>query len=333
MTRQPTMEDVAREAECSRALVSIVFRGASGASEAMRRRVFEAAERIGYRHNLIAARLASTTTRTLGVFVFDMRNDLTADVFEGIQREADARGIGLVTGISDPSGRRDETTMRELQAARVDAILLVSSALPGGRLRELSGSVPAIAITRHVEGLDSVVADDHLGACLLTEHLLALGHERIAMLAPAWRPNERVKGFEETMMAAGLTPQVHEVGYDAADVRHVARNILARSDGTRPTALLCHNDMTAYEVLDTVDELGLQVPMDVAVTGYDNLRPSARRTISLTSVDQHAVELGTLGVVAACERLDDTDRPPGLTVLTPELVVRGSSSGRHRAEP
>ena len=116
MGRQPTMEDVARECGVSRALVSIVFRQAPGASERTRARVLEAAERIGYRHNLIAARLASMSTRTFGVFIFDMRNALTADVFDGIQAEADSRGIGLVTGVSDPGGERDERTMRELHA-------------------------------------------------------------------------------------------------------------------------------------------------------------------------------------------------------------------------
>lgn len=192
--RQPTMEDVARECGVSRALVSIVFRRAPGASERTRARVLEAAERIGYRHNLIAARLASMSTRTFGVFIFDMRNALTADVFDGIQAEADSRGIGLVTGVSDPSGERDERTMRELHAARVDAVLLISAAMPGDRLREMSGSVPAVSLTRRVDGLDSVVGDDRAGGRMLTEHLLSLGHERIAMLGPTWSPSDRVLG-------------------------------------------------------------------------------------------------------------------------------------------
>ena len=323
--RQPTMEDVARECGVSRALVSIVFRRAPGASERTRARVLEAAERIGYRHNLIAARLASMSTRTFGVFIFDMRNALTADVFDGIQAEADSRGIGLVTGVSDPGGERDERTMRELHAARVDAVLLVSAAMPGDRLRELSGSVPTVSLTRRVDGLDSVVGDDRAGGRMLTEHLLSLGHKRIAMLGPTWSPSDRVLGHEEAMRAAGLAPEVVAIGYDADAVARATRELLGRPAGERPTAIMAHNDIAAYTVLDVVDSLGLAVPGDVAVTGYDNLRTSAGRRMDLTSADQHAHELGRRGVEAACARLEDPDGEPTTSVLAPDLVVRGSS--------
>lgn len=232
--RQPTMEDVARECGVSRALVSIVFRRAPGASERTRARVLEAAERIGYRHNLIAARLASMSTRTFGVFIFDMRNALTADVFDGIQAEADSRGIGLVTGVSDPSGERDERTMRELHAARVDAVLLISAAMPGDHLREMSGFVPAVSLTRRVDGLDSVVGDDRAGGRMLTEHLLSLGHEHIAVLGPTWSPSDRVLGHEGAMRAAGLAPEVVAIGYDADAVARATRELLGRPAGERP---------------------------------------------------------------------------------------------------
>jgi DNA-binding LacI/PurR family transcriptional regulator len=319
------MEDVAREAGVSRALVSIVFRNAPGASEDSRRRVLEAAEVLGYRRNSIASKLASRTTRTLGVFVFDMRNDLTADVFEGIQAEAERLDLGLVVGISDPTGQRDRRTLNDLIAARVDAIVLIACTLSGGELRALSEIIPLVSVTRHVSGIDSVVGDDAAGAEMTVNHLVSLGHQRIHMLAPSWRPSGRVSGYTRAMKNAGLRPGVAEVGYAHDDAVRATAGLLKRDDA--PSAIFANNDVTAYAVLDALHDAHLHVPGDVAVAGYDNLRASATSSISLTSVDQHASQLGELGVRAAAVRIAATGKPPVLKVLAPELVVRRSTHG------
>lgn len=319
------MADVARECGVSRALVSIVFRGAPGASEETRERVLAAAERIGYRHNMLAARLASTTTRTLGVFIFDMRNDLTADVFDGIQAEADRHGVGLVTGIADPTGARDARTMRELHAAQVDAVLLISAALPGDDIIAMSGAVPTISITRRIVGLDSVIGDDRLGGRMLVEHLVAQGHRRIAMLGPTWSPSDRVEGYRAAMLDAGLEPVVVAAGADPDRVAAAVGELHSLPERERPTAIMAHNDLAAFAVLDAAVGLGLSVPVDLAVTGYDNLRASASPRADLTTVDQHAREQGERAVRAALRRLDEPGRAPELVTLRPDLVVRGSS--------
>lgn len=325
VNKQPTMEDVARECGVSRALVSIVFRGAPGASRATRERVLATAERMGYRHNMIAARLASRTTRTLGVFIFDIRNGLTADVFDGIQEAADARGIGLVTGVSDPTGRRDARTMEELHAARVDAVLLISAAMSGDRIVDMSGAVPTISITRRIEGLDSVIGDDVLGARLLTEHLVDRGHRRIAMLGPTWSPSDRVAGFEQAMAEAGLCGEVISTGSELEAVREAMSSLLDRPENRRPTAIMAHNDLGAYSVLDVAAEMGVRVPTDLAVTGYDDLRSSASPRADLTTVNQHARELGARGVSVALKRLDKPALRAQVITLSPELVLRGST--------
>jgi hypothetical protein len=126
-----------------------------------------------------------------------MRNELTANVYDGIQTEADARSIGLVTDVSNPSGLRDERTMRELRAARGDAVFLIPAALPGEELRALNGSVPTISLTRRIDGLDSIVGDDRTGGKLLTEHFMTV------ILGPTWSPLDRVLGYEE----AGPSPR------------------------------------------------------------------------------------------------------------------------------
>ena len=131
------MADVAKEANVSRALVSIVFRGAKGASDETRQRVFAAAQQIGYRHNTNASRLASTTTKTLGVFLFDMRNDLTAELLEGVRQGLENTGFTVLVGVSDPSGLRDQQVLDDLFGAHVDAIILLGAALTGSEIRAL----------------------------------------------------------------------------------------------------------------------------------------------------------------------------------------------------
>ncbi|WOQ17106.1 LacI family DNA-binding transcriptional regulator [Raineyella sp. W15-4] len=321
--RLPTMEDVAREAGVSRALVSIVYRGVKGASEETRQRVFEAGERIGYRRNSLAARLASKGVHSIGVLLFDMRNDLTADVFQGIQAEADASDLGLVVGVSDPSGRRDERTVNDLLAARVDALIMISGTMPGSELRALSRTIPLVSATRAVTGVDSVIVDEAAAGALVVDHLVSLGHRRIVHLAPTWRPSPRVDAYVQAMTRAGLDPWVEDIAYDFDDVRAVTLRLLAATDP--PTAVYANNDQAAYAVLEALSDRRLRAPEDVAVVGFDNLRASALRSVDLTSIDQQPVALGRLAVRTALTRAVETEAPPRREVLAPRLVVRRST--------
>lgn len=329
MGRRPTMDDVARESGCSRALVSIVFRGVPGASDATRERVLGAARRIGYQHNAIAARLASTRSRTFGVFLFDIRNGMTAGVFAGIQDEVDARDIGLVVGVSDPTGVRDERTMSDLLAAHADVVILIAARMSGARLRQVVRVVPLVSATRWVSGVDSVVCDDEAGAGLLVDHLTGLGHDRIVMMAPPWRSSARVAGYRAAMERAGLAPRILDVGHDHDAATAATLSLLAETEP--PTAIMAHNDVMACSVLDAAAACGTRVPEELAVTGYDDLPQSATHMLSLTSVDQHAYEIGRRSVIRACSLLDGTDEGP-LPALTPVLVPRGSTAARATAD-
>lgn len=325
VSHRPTMEDVAHAAGVSRALVSIVYRGVEGASDQTRQKVLAAGERIGYRRNSLAARLASKTVQSIGVLLFDMRNDLTADVFAGIQAEADELGIGVVVGISDPSGERDSRAINDLFGARVDALVMISSTMTGARVRDLARSIPVVSVTRDIRGVDSVVCDESTAGRLVVEHLVGQGHRKIVHLAPPWRPSDRVEAYQGAMRDAGLEPRVETIGYDFENTRRVAREVLGGDD--RPEAIYANNDNAAYAVLEAAADLGLQVPQDLAVAGFDNLQASALHSISLTSVDQQPHELGRIAVRAALDHAGEPSAEPDRQVLQPRLVIR-SSTGR-----
>jgi LacI family transcriptional regulator len=273
----------------------------------------------------MASRLASLSTQTIGVFLYDMGSDLTATVFQGIQDEADRLGLGLLVGVSDSSGKRDQRTLNYLIEARVEAIVLISSAIPGSELRQLSRVTPLVSATRRVAGVDSVVGDDVAGAKLVVDHLVSLGHQQIAMLAPAWRPSDRVTSFGNAMREAGLVPRVTDIAYGQNGAVAPAKALV--QDRDRPSAVFAYNDIAGLAVLNAMCEANLQAPADLAVAGYDNIGLSATSLVAMTSVDQHAFRLGQLAIQAAQARIADPKAPPTLQTLPPELIIRRSTAG------
>jgi DNA-binding LacI/PurR family transcriptional regulator len=323
--RRITMEDVAREAGVSRALVSLAYRGAVGVSERTRHRILETGRRLNYTPNRVAARLAEHGSSTFGVFLQDLHNDLFADIYDGLRGIADAENKHLVLAVGTADGQRDADALDTLQQSRVDVIIAAGLQLADEGVIDLNNRVPIVSVARHIPTVDSVVSDNYLGARSATQYLIGLGHRKIAFLAnpPTDGYLDRRIGYEAAMAHAGLRSHVVLTTYSKSTAALDAGAILDNQNS--PTAIFAHNDQAAFGVLEALAMRGLVAGRDVSVVGYDNSSVSRAPGTALTTVDIHSHSLGRSAALMALHRLSNIGGEAQIQTSVPSLVIRSTT--------
>lgn len=323
--RRPTIRDICAEAGVSKGLVSMILNGTPGPSAETTARVLAIADRLGYRANRSATLLARRRTRMLGVAVIPS-NPFHAELVEEIQRVADLRGYEV--GLGAVTASHDERQVIEtLLDFRCEAILLLGSRLPADELAALTAGTPVVSIGRPIElsGFDVIRTADSNGLRLIVDHLVDLGHRRIAHAdgGDGYVSAERRRAYADAMRHHGLTPlilpggETEPAGIDAARALDPAAGV---------TAIVAYNDRCAIGVLDHFDRTGVAVPERMSVAGYDNSFLAQLHRLNLTTVSQEPREQARLAVEAAVERLDGGRSVAKEIVLEPHLVIRGSTA-------
>ncbi|THV35272.1 LacI family transcriptional regulator [Glycomyces buryatensis] len=321
------MRDVAERAGVSKALVSLVFRGAPGASPENRAKVLEAATAIGYRHNRTASLLARRRNHLLGVSMI-LRSSFHAELVDEIQAAADERGYELA--LSPRSRTHDEErSIETLLELRCEGLILLGPEVIDARLDELGSQLPLVAIGRRLKSdrIDLVRTADDKGIEQIVDHLVELGHRRIVHV-DGGRNNisaDRRRGYRNGMRRNGLSEYAHVISGDFTEESgRLAVAALVEFEEL-PTAVIAANDRSATGLLDGLNRAGIDVPGQVSVTGYDNSLLSQMAYINLTTVSQTIPQQAEHAVAAIIERLEGTCTVPRDVVLTPKLVVRGTT--------
>ncbi|MGR7027421.1 LacI family DNA-binding transcriptional regulator [Geodermatophilus sp. URMC 62] len=326
--RRPRLQDVAAEAGVSAATVSLVLREVPGPSGATRERVLDAAARLGYRPDRAASLLARRRSRLIGV-VMDVRSTFHAQLVEDVHEAAEEYGYDLV--LSTVTRTRDEQRAVEtLLDSRCEALVLLGPEATAARLAALDRQLPVVAVGRPVAsaGVDVVRAADDEGVGQAVDHLVGLGHSRIAHVdgGTGVIAAGRRRGYQQAMRRHRLGSRLRVVPGDPGEAAgaRAARELFGT--GEHPTAVVAYNDASAVGLLDALLRAGVDVPGEVSVVGYDDSPLSRLAHVDLTSVSQESQQLMRHAVAAVVERLDGGRAGHREVVVPPRLVVRGTTA-------
>jgi LacI family transcriptional regulator, galactose operon repressor len=329
-----TIADVAARAGVGASTVSRVLNDSPRVSEATRARVLEAIEVLDYRPNPLARALSRGRCQTLGVVVPFFTHASAVERLRGVAAALDGSRYDLVLFNVESTVHRDEHFSNLTRRDRADGLIVMSLPMPPASLDRLATSgVPIVLLDADAPGLPAVVTDDAAGGRMAAQHLIDLGHERIAFIGddPA-NPlgfvsgTNREEGYRRTMADAGLEipPGYVRHGPHVRDVaRHLAGELIRRPDP--PTAIFASSDTQALGALEAVRTAGLRVPADVSVVGFDDVEVSGY--VGLTTVRQPLFESGSLAATLLLGLLDDDEVPsPLVHRLDLELVVRSTTA-------
>jgi LacI family transcriptional regulator len=331
-----TLEDVAREAGVHYSTVSRALDPTKAwrVSVVTSKRVQAVARRMGYQPDLVASGLKRGRTRTVAIIAGDLGNPGNAPVLRGIANQLELAGfMSLISETQDDSARL-ERILNHLVSRRVDAIIMTAARLGDGpMLRRMSRrGIPVVLAVQNVPGLrlPTVTNDDVLGGSLAAQHLLSLGHRRVAQLRGPLDINscfERAQGFSKTIAAAGAAEVVVRGTAPTGSPEEGYRLMRQLLEGKRapPTGIFAHHDLMAFGALNAAEERGLVCPRDLSVIGYHDLPHVERVEPALTSIRQPREELGRLAAEMLVQMLNAPDRIPESRRLAPMLVVRKST--------
>jgi DNA-binding LacI/PurR family transcriptional regulator len=327
-----TIRDVADRAGVGLGTVSRVLNDSPAVSDATRRKVLATIEELHYTPNPIARRLSLGKTLTIAVIVPFFTRPALVERLRGIEYTLADSEYDLILFNVETTARRDACFRDLPHRERVDGLLIMSLSPRDVDVdRFLQAGVPTVLVDAWHPNLSRVVIDDVAGGRLAIQHLLGLGHRRIAYVSD-WLDNpfnfvssrNRYLGYQQALAEAGLSfrPEYHRQGdHGRQQAREMALGLLALPDP--PTAIFAASDTQAIGVLEAAHELGLRIPEDLAIVGYDDVEIAEH--LGLTTVRQPLFALGVEGVEMLLDAIASPPPSPREIYLAVDLVVRGTT--------
>ena len=337
--KRPTITDVARHAGVSKATVSAVLNDGAGVKASTRGRVLAAIELLNYRPTQLVSRSSARKHKSIALVIKEHDNPFYAEVIAGMRASSEARGYALLVVSSEGDHGLERQTVELLRGKDVDGMVLtpvLHSDADFSHYFELKRRNLPFVLLEEVRGVPASVVDiDNAEASRrATEHLIALGHTRIVHLAgPAYSSHsqERIEGVLRAFSASHAAFPHDSIVTAGAHLEDGYRAGLAlfgdRPEASRPTAVTCYNDLVAVGLLRALAELGLRVPADVSVIGFDDIPLCRYLPVPLTTVKMPTHRMGELAAQLLVRHIESkTTIPPQRVYLDATLVERASTA-------
>lgn len=332
-----TLQIIADRLTVSTATVSLALRGSPLVAEATRARVQLMAREMGYSYNRSAASLRTDRTNILGVGFHDITNPYFAELLAAIEETTTANGRSILLGTYGEDLARQDRVLNTLKEYRPDGMILCAA---GGSTPEtfahlIAAGVPIVQLSREIrDDLDFVGSDDRHGTMLAMEHLIRLGHRRIAFICENQRIStgrNRYLGYCEVLTRYGIAIDPGLV-YSAYGTRENGlKGIQTVLDATDPpTAAICMNDLAAFGAMLGLRHRGREAGIDFSIVGCDDVQEAAQWYPALTTIRNFQDEMGRKSAEFLISRIADPDAPPRRLLLTPALVIRGTTTPPRR---
>jgi LacI family transcriptional regulator, repressor for deo operon, udp, cdd, tsx, nupC, and nupG len=330
--RRPTLDDIARIARVSTATASRALSNPHMVAAKTREAVLDAAARTGYRTNLLARSLRKQASHAVLVLVPNLSNQFYPEIIRGIEQVAHERDYAVMLGFTAHEASREMSYVDLVRRRRADGILILDASLRNLFTAGEAFSLPAVQVIERMPGvaLPFVKIDDHAAALEAVRHLTGLGHRRIAHLMGRTRYSvtpDRFAGYAQALAEAGLALDLTLIGegdfnfgrgMDAADL------LMRQADP--PTAIFCANDDSALGAMKRLADLGLSVPRDVSVVGFDDIEAAASAEPPLTTIHQPRFELGATAMRMLIDILEGRPLASHEVVLSTGLIRRASTA-------
>ncbi|NWF67447.1 MAG: LacI family DNA-binding transcriptional regulator [Chloroflexi bacterium] len=329
-----TIKQVADYADVSVATVSRVINKTGYVSQDLQQRVYRAMEALNYKPSALAQSLRNQRTQVVGVLIPQLDQPFFSTLTYSIEQALFANDYRVLICSAEENREKEDAYIEMMLRQRVDGAIIVPTGHSSDNVRRLlDKNVPVVLVDRDlgdVEGVSRVLTDNYQGGYDGMQHLLQLGHTRIGIIStPLYSEAmaQRVRGTQQAMLDFGLEPdsemlisgtlQQFEMGYSAARV------LLEKTQP--PTAIFALTDVMAVGVIHGAAMLGLKLPHDLSVMGFDNIPLAAYIMPELTTVAQPIAEIGEIATQVILRHMLDTEAPVSTTVLKDELVVRNST--------
>ena len=312
-------------------------------SEETHKKVTEAINELGYVPDASAQALRTGNTKNIGLIIPDMDNPHFWENADGVEKEALASGYRLLLSSMELNIEYGEELFNDLSRQRIDGLIFTGELINRSEkvqktLRQFQKRrVPIVELTDnpgHDNHLDRVSSDYYLATKEVMAHLLSLGHRQIGFVYGVQGPflgEDRLVPYQESLLAAGLPVKdelIIRCGATIQDGYQAAEKILQHS--TRPTALIAINDLLAIGVMRAAADLGLKIPQDLSVVGYDDIFFAKYMVPRLTTVSKDAVGIGREAVKLVLARIQEPDRPQQTVHVSPKVFIRESTARPRR---